>query len=82
MLISETPSQLEFRKKFPETGTHVDLKQPASIGERLDSLWDERETIHVKRIAAWEVARERLHWEGESNRLVEAVESACRTFRN
>lgn len=82
MLISETPSQLEFRKEFPETGTHVDLNQPASIGERLDSLWDERETIHVKRKAAWEVARERLHWEGESNRLVEAVESACRTFRN
>jgi len=51
----------------------IDLCQPRTIADALKNAHAERAVLHQKRQATWQLAHDRLHWEKESEVLVELV---------
>jgi hypothetical protein len=73
MMVSETTSQRQFIVEFPETGFLVNLAKPSSIADALVWAHTNRHELYLKRKAAWTLANDRLHWEKESEVLVDLV---------
>ena len=73
MMVSETAAQRQFLEEFPETGSLIDLHKPQTIADALKKAHAERAALHQKRQATWQLAHDRLHWQKESEVLVELV---------
>jgi len=74
MLLSKTASQCEFLEHHPQTGQLIELKDPGDISSAIRYVFQNREVIFEKRLAAWALARVELNWEVEGEKLVEWIE--------
>jgi hypothetical protein len=74
MLLSKTAAQCEFLENHPQTGQLIELKDSGDIASAVRYVFENREVIFEKRLAAWELARVELNWEVEGKKLVEWIE--------
>ena len=72
MLVSHTASQEQFLTEWPETGTLIDLKTPATIANQLKWCFENREELLARR----KLASDTLNWEVESRGLIDVVEKS------
>lgn len=73
-LLSRTKAQIEFLSSYPHIGQLIDLSDPATIANAINFSFENRDDIFEKRIASWELARNQLNWDKESEKLVGWVE--------
>jgi glycosyltransferase involved in cell wall biosynthesis len=74
MLLSKTAAQCEFLEHHPQTGQLIELKDPEDIANAIRYVFQNREVIFEKRLAAWELAHVELNWEMEGKKLVAWIE--------
>jgi glycosyltransferase involved in cell wall biosynthesis len=74
MLLSKTAAQCEFLESHPQTGRLIELKDSGDIASAVRYVFENREVIFEKRLAAWELAHVDMNWETEGKKLVEWIE--------
>jgi glycosyltransferase involved in cell wall biosynthesis len=78
--LTDTPGQRELARDLGEGALVVPLRDIALLAAGLKRWNEDRELLGRARVAAWEAARRRWHWEHQAERgaLLEAVERALR----
>lgn len=74
-LASKTPAQDEFYEQNPMLGQTIDLHDGAAWANSIEALSQDLESLLHQRKAAWEMARDHLNWETESQNLTSLVQS-------
>ena len=74
-LASKTPAQEEFYEQYPMLGQTIDLHDGAAWANSIEALSRDLESLSHQRKAAWQVARDHLNWEKESQNLTSLVQS-------
>ena len=73
-LASRTAGQVQFYQEHPELGETLELTDGASWTKRLTELASSLEALSEQRKAAWSLAKERLNWDTESQKLLALVD--------
>jgi hypothetical protein len=69
LLLSKTMAQIEFSEKNNGIGSLYDLKDINEITKSIQLYQDDRELLNLHRSNAFQIAKERLNWEKESEKL-------------
>lgn len=75
-LLSQTTAQAAFAPELGSAAILGALERPAELAVRLDDFLSDADRIRAARQHAWHLARTRLCWEVEKNKLLVAVRRA------
>ncbi|MCP9915838.1 glycosyltransferase [Cyanobium sp. ATX 6F1] len=76
-LISDIPAHRSYAESAGESVRLFATENPRSLASAIDAIWgDEGAPLAQARLAAFRLGQERLNWELEQARLLDAVEDA------